>query len=62
MQMNDECKTRKLVVFFSSSSYLLVFLVGLLRDLLGLSQLVLEHADAVVLHVGLVLEGLAYPG
>ena len=41
--------------------YLFVLLVGLLCDLLGLSELRLERRRPVVLHVGLVLQGLAYP-
>ena len=44
-----------------SPPYLFVLLVGLLGDLLGLSELRLERGRPVVLHVGLVLEGLAYP-
>ena len=44
-----------------SLPYLFVLLVGLLGDLLGLSELRLERGRPVVLHVGLVLEGLAYP-
>ena len=43
------------------SPYLFVLLVCLLRDLLGLSELRLERRRPVVLHVGLVLQGLAYP-
>ena len=40
---------------------LFVFLVGLLGDQLGLSQLSLQDGDAVVLHVVLVLQRLPYP-
>ena len=41
--------------------YLFVLLVRLLCDLLGLSELRLERRRPVVFHVGLVLQGLAYP-
>ena len=41
--------------------YLFVFFVSLFGDRLCLAQLSLQIGNPVVLHVGLVLQGLAYP-
>lgn len=45
-----------------TSVHLLVFLVGLLSDELRLGELGFQNGDAVVLHVGSVLQRLAYSG